>query len=198
MPYGLDDRTKEHVRRAADYFGSAHDISSVGGWSARGSVPNSDHPKGLALDFMTRSRSTGDALAADLIRQANAWNVKYVIWWRQIWSPGKGWRPYHGPSSHTDHVHASFGAKPGTGVPDAGSRPPGVNVLDPLGVAGAVREVGAKVGAIGDQFAKVGKVAELMTRAFLPTSLVRGAAAFAGTIFVLIGIWFLSREVRDS
>lgn len=197
MPYPLDNRTAPHVRAAAEHFGPAHDISSVGGWRSKGSVPGSDHPKGLALDFMTRSRATGDALAADVLRNAQAWNVKYVIWFRQIWSPGKGWRPYSGPSSHTDHVHVSFGDKPGPGTkaPKITDR---MDVLDPLGVAGAIKDVGGKIGAIGEQLAGVGKVADLMTRLFLPTSIVRGAAAFAGTLFVLFGIWFLSREIRNS
>lgn len=196
MGYGLNDRTKPHVRQAADFFGGRHNIADVGGWRARGSVPGSDHPKGLALDFMTRSRATGDALAADLIKNADAWNVKYVIWNRRIWQPGEGWSPYSGPSDHTDHVHASFKETPGKGA--GGSSPPPKNVLDPLGVAGAIREVGERVGKIGEQVASVGKVADLLARAFLPTTWVRGSAALAGTLFVLIGIWLLSREIRNS
>lgn len=198
MPYGLDNRTKEHVRSAAEYFGQSHNISSVGGWRSKGSVPGSDHPKGLALDFMTRSRSVGDALAADLIKNASAWNVKYVIWYRNIWHPGRGWKPYSGPSDHTDHVHASFGDKPGPGTKEPIKLPGGINPLDPLGVAGAIKGVGDRLGELGQSAAKIGKVADLVTRAFLPTNLVRGAAGFAGLFFVLIGIWFLSREIRNA
>jgi hypothetical protein len=37
--------------------------------------------------------------------------VLYVIWYRQIWLPGSGWRSYTGccgPSAeHTNHVHLS-------------------------------------------------------------------------------------------
>lgn len=198
MPYGLDGKTAEHVRAAAEHFGQAHNISNVGGWRAKGSVPGSDHPKGLALDFMTRSRSVGDGLAADLIKNASAWNVKYVIWYRQIWHPGRGWKPYSGPSDHTDHVHASFGDKPGPGTKNPPSKPGGINPLDPLGVAGAIKAVGDRLGELGESAAKIGKVADVATRFFLPTNLVRAASGFAGLMFVLIGIWFLSREIRNS
>lgn len=198
---------KPWVAAAADYFGHAFSISTIGGWRAHGSVPNSDHPKGLALDFMTRSKSTGDALAASLIKNAAAWNVKYVIWWREIWMPGRGWRPYHGPVPHTDHVHASFNATgkipDGARVPDSGSRPTtgtpaGTSILDPLGVAGAISKVGDQLGNLAGSVASVGRVAELVTSAFLPTNVMRGAAGLSGALFVLIGIWFLSREVRNA
>jgi hypothetical protein len=98
--------------RAADYFGNKYGITSIGGYREHGSVPGSDHPKGRALDFMTNNvkggKKRGDALANDLIRNYKKYNVKYVIWYRYIWSPGRGWRKYNGPSAHTDHVHASF------------------------------------------------------------------------------------------
>jgi peptidoglycan DL-endopeptidase CwlO len=38
--------------------------------------------------------------------------VLYVIWYRQIWFPGSGWRQYHGAGGasgqHTNHVHLSL------------------------------------------------------------------------------------------
>jgi hypothetical protein len=93
---------------AANYFGSRYGIKNIGGYREHGSVPGSDHPKGRALDFMTSNVSKGNALANDLIKNYKAWNVKYVIWNRYIWQPGRGWKKYSGPSAHTDHVHASF------------------------------------------------------------------------------------------
>lgn len=93
--------------KAADYFGSKYGINNIGGVGP-GSVPGSDHPKGRALDFMTRNSKQGDALANDVIQNYKAWNVKYVIWNKYIWSPDRGWRKYSGPSDHTDHVHVSF------------------------------------------------------------------------------------------
>lgn len=102
----------KNTNNAASYFGNKYGIKTVGGYRSHGSVPGSDHPKGLALDYMTNNikngKKVGDALANDLIKNWKKWNVKYVIWYRYIWSPGKGWRRYNGPSPHTDHVHASF------------------------------------------------------------------------------------------
>lgn len=109
--YGLRGVTA-NTAKAANYWGSKYGIRSVGGWREHGSVPGSDHPKGRALDFMTNNikngKRTGDALTNDIIKNHKAWNVKYVIWYRYIWSPGRGWRKYNGPSPHTDHVHVSF------------------------------------------------------------------------------------------
>lgn len=105
--YGLKGVTR-NTAAAADYFGSKYGISNIGGYRSHGSVPGSDHPKGRALDFMTSNRSRGTSLANDVIKNAKKWNVKYVIWYRYIWSPGRGWRKYSGPSDHTDHVHVSF------------------------------------------------------------------------------------------
>lgn len=105
--YGLS-RITPNTLATANYFGPKHGISSVGGWREHGSVPNSDHPKGRALDFMIRSQQQGSALANDVISNYRRFNVSYVIWNRYIWSPSGGWRPYSGPSPHTDHVHVSL------------------------------------------------------------------------------------------
>ncbi len=95
--------------KAANYWGGKYGITSVGGYREKGSVPGSDHPKGKALDFMTyKDMKKGTALANDIIKNYKAWNVKYVIWNKHIWSPEQGWRKYSGPSPHTDHVHVSF------------------------------------------------------------------------------------------
>lgn len=112
MPYALGS-VKPHVKSAADYFGPKHGIVVVYGIGP-GSVANSDHPKGLALDFMTKNKAQGDALAADVISQAGKFGVTYVIWYRRIWQNGQ-WKPYTGPRSHTDHVHVSFNSSGGDG-----------------------------------------------------------------------------------
>jgi hypothetical protein len=77
---------------------------STGGYRAIGSVANSDHPKGLAIDAMTRNVSLGNAIWFHYQRHPC---VTYIIWQRQIWQGGKA-TPYSGPSPHTDHVHISF------------------------------------------------------------------------------------------
>lgn len=83
-----------------------------------------EHPKGRACDFSSEAGGFGgDAggedydygqnLAAWLIENSDALGVQYVIWYRQIWFPGNGWKSYSGaygdPSSdHTNHVHLSM------------------------------------------------------------------------------------------
>jgi hypothetical protein len=108
--YGLKG-VSNNTAKAADYWGGKYGIKTIGG-RGPGSVPGSDHPKGRALDFMINNVSgghkRGDALANDMIANYKKWNVKYVIWNRYIWQPGRGWRKYSGPSPHTDHVHVSF------------------------------------------------------------------------------------------
>lgn len=100
-----------NTAKAADYFGNKYGIKTIGGFGG-GSVPGSDHPKGRALDYMINNvkngKARGDALAQDVLKNWKKWNVKYVIWNRHIWHPGRGWKKYSGPSAHTDHVHVSF------------------------------------------------------------------------------------------
>ncbi|MDG4828338.1 hypothetical protein O7627_03340 [Solwaraspora sp. WMMD1047] len=83
-----------------------------------------EHPKGQACDFSSGAegfknshatggdRTYGNNLASFYIKNANRLGVLYVIWYRQIWMPGTGWRSYSGGSSpagaHTNHVHLSM------------------------------------------------------------------------------------------
>ncbi|MDT0531208.1 hypothetical protein RM555_19665 [Micromonospora sp. DSM 115977] len=83
-----------------------------------------EHPKGRACDFSAATggfedktatggdKSYGDSLAAWHVRNASRLGVLYVIWYRQIWHPGTGWRAYGGSGSpaadHTNHVHLSM------------------------------------------------------------------------------------------
>jgi hypothetical protein len=82
-----------------------------------------EHPKGRACDFAAQKtgfggvatggdRTYGNNLAAYFVRNASRLGVLYVIWFKQIWLPGSGWKAYNGgngdPSSdHTNHVHLS-------------------------------------------------------------------------------------------
>lgn len=82
-----------------------------------------EHPKGRACDHSANSsgfqnvnasggdKAYGDRLAAFYVKNASRLGVMYVIWYRQIWMPGDGWRSYSGsggPSAtHTNHVHLS-------------------------------------------------------------------------------------------
>jgi hypothetical protein len=81
-----------------------------------------EHPKGRACDFAAAvsgfagvatggERTYGNDLAAYFVNNADRLGVLYVIWFRQIWMPGVGWRAYSGSGSpaaeHTNHVHLS-------------------------------------------------------------------------------------------
>lgn len=102
-------KVKSNVELVANSVGPKYGIKVAYGYSATGSVPDSDHPKGLAVDFMTPTKEAGDKLAADLVKNASTYGIKYVIWWGRINTlDGRGWRTYIGPRNHHDHVHASF------------------------------------------------------------------------------------------
>jgi hypothetical protein len=81
-----------------------------------------EHPLGRACDFAAApdgfggiatgpDRTYGNQLAAWFIHNSDALGVLYVIWFRQIWMPGIGWRSYDGccdpASTHQNHVHLS-------------------------------------------------------------------------------------------
>lgn len=83
-----------------------------------------EHPKGRACDYSTSNsgfggaatgadKTYGDRLASFFVHNANALGVQYVIWYRQIWFPGSGWRTYGGSDGtpngdHTNHIHVSI------------------------------------------------------------------------------------------
>jgi hypothetical protein len=83
-----------------------------------------EHGKGRACDFSANASTFKDAaatgadktygnnLAAYFIKNADRLGIMYVIWFRQIWLPGSGWKAYTptgGPSVvHTNHVHLSM------------------------------------------------------------------------------------------
>lgn len=105
---------KPWVAKAADVMGSRFGIKTVYGFGQRSNV--SDHPKGLALDFMC-GRSAGDRLAAFAVANHKALNITYIIWRQRIWSiNNKGWKQMEDRGSvtanHYDHVHISFLASP--------------------------------------------------------------------------------------
>jgi hypothetical protein len=82
-----------------------------------------EHPKGRACDHAAApdgfenvnasggDRTYGNNLAAFYVKNADRLGVMYVIWYREIWMPGTGWRSYSGSggpnATHTNHVHLS-------------------------------------------------------------------------------------------
>lgn len=122
---------KPHVARAGHYLKNRFGIGSVGGVGARANA--SDHPKGLALDFMTYSdQAKGDALVNYLLPNAGHFAVKYIIWKQRI-NSGGGWKGMEDRGSvtanHFDHPHVSFLDGPGGGGGFSGE---GGGFLNPL------------------------------------------------------------------
>lgn len=109
MSYDLGP-VKPWVKAAAYELGTGFGIKTILGVGSRPGP--SDHPLGLALDFMTRN---GTALAEAARSNARALGVTYVIWNQRIWSVARnseGWRAMEDRGSdtanHKDHVHVSF------------------------------------------------------------------------------------------
>ncbi|GAA1202801.1 hypothetical protein GCM10009675_20080 [Prauserella alba] len=84
------------------------DVDSVGGLASRSGT--SDHPSGLALDFMTTG-TNGDRIAEYILANQAEFGVTYVIW-EQRYNDGSGWSYMEDRGSdtanHYDHVHVSF------------------------------------------------------------------------------------------
>jgi hypothetical protein len=108
-------RVKSHVRTAAEQLGCRYGEPDMHGVAGRAGT--SDHPSGLAVDFMV-DRSTGDALASCALENMDALGIKYVIWEQAI-NHGNGWKGMEdrggATANHFDHVHISFERGGGSG-----------------------------------------------------------------------------------
>jgi hypothetical protein len=143
---------RPHVAQAGHYLGQKFGIGTIGGVGARANA--SDHPGGLALDFMTGGEN-GTQLA-DFVSSPANWNhfaIKYVIWRQRIRNgPGAGWSPMADRGSptanHMDHVHVSFTGTPGQGAMDGGGGGP--SILELLTQAWqTVTDAVGRLGSIG-------------------------------------------------
>lgn len=112
-------KVKDHVKAAGQLLGQKFELKTIGGYRASNSRDPNGHPSGLALDFMTNDlddgKAVGDKLAKYGKKNAKKLNIKYIIWYQQIWNvdrPDEGWRDMEdrgGPTqNHEDHVHISF------------------------------------------------------------------------------------------
>jgi hypothetical protein len=174
MAYSLGP-VKSHVKASANYYGPKYGIKTVYGFGG-GSVAASDHPRGLALDFMINNipngRSVGDALAAELLGDPN---VKYVIWYVRInTKDGRGWRHYTGPRNHKDHVHASYN--------DKGDAPSG-------GGGGGIVQVDNPLDSVKQLSETIGKVTSFLTDEKTWHKL---AYYVGGTLLLIIGFLLLA------
>ncbi|GAA1787876.1 hypothetical protein GCM10009835_01340 [Planosporangium flavigriseum] len=83
-----------------------------------------EHPRGRACDFAANAsgfqnarasgadKAYGDRLAGWLIANSDRLGVLYVIWYKQVWFPGLGWKAYTSgdgtpAGDHYNHVHLS-------------------------------------------------------------------------------------------
>lgn len=182
MAYALGP-VKPHVRAAAEEVGRRFGVRTVGGFASRSYA--SDHPLGLALDFMV-SPAQGDALAAYVQANANRLGVTYIIWRQRIWSvdrSGEGWRGMEDRGSatanHMDHVHVSFSA--------SGAGSGAVNVLGPdlLRPPGWGWQDDALRGATG--------VTEFITMLTSGSTWIRVAMFVAGLVLTLIALGVAGR-----
>jgi hypothetical protein len=94
---GIKGGSVRWVGIAANYIADQADFDGdMLGIANRAGNPDSDHPHGYAVDFMTDSRAEGDRVARFARTNAERLGVTYVLWQTK---------------DHYDHVHVSFGRK---------------------------------------------------------------------------------------
>lgn len=133
---------KPWVKAAANEVGNRFGVTTIYGVGQRDR--QSDHPKGLALDFMVGNDLVkGDQIANFLQSNHDHYSVTYIIWKQRIWNVSRaseGWRamPDRGglTENHFDHIHVSFQNKSGSSwlnVVSPVTNLPGIsNPLDPI------------------------------------------------------------------
>lgn len=122
----------------------------------------------------------------------------------------------YGPSytAHTDAYRRVPGLNGSTSVPAGGTGgnaggglgsilgPGGQLIAElipkPANVTEALTNVGNAAAGIASSVAGVGELAGTVSRALLPSNMLRIAMFLFGTMFVIVGMWFLAREVKES
>ncbi|MFC4015849.1 coiled-coil domain-containing protein [Nonomuraea purpurea] len=117
LPSGPDNITPR-TRLVRDQVKQRFKLPSIGCY--RSLQDGGEHPQGRACDFMITTggrlpspaqATTGDALAAWAIKNANRLGIKYVIFNQRIWQ-GSGWKAMSNrggiTANHQDHVHISM------------------------------------------------------------------------------------------
>ncbi|QFU90827.1 hypothetical protein [Amycolatopsis sp. YIM 10] len=100
--------TKPHVAQVGNHIKAKFGVDEIGGAAGRSGA--SDHPAGLALDFMVGT-AKGNEIADYLLENQKDFGITYVIW-RQRYNDGSGWSTMEDrggeTANHYDHVHVSF------------------------------------------------------------------------------------------
>lgn len=181
------------------------------------------HASGRAVDFFGHNQ---DRLASFFMKVASTSGALEVFHYSEAtgtWygmSKGKPVDPIKNKrlvDEHKNHVHVAMseeqvgpgsileGLKTGVIALDSLiSDASGVTGLigkmipSPANVTQALTNVGNAMGSVAQSALSVGELATHVTKLFMPTNVLRGAAFLLGLMFILIGIWFLAREVRES
>ena len=130
---------KPWVQTAADEVGNRFGVTTIYGVGFRPDA-SSDHPKGLALDYMVGTDyAKGDQIAQFMQANWHVYSVQYIIWKQHIWNESRaseGWRamPDRGSitANHFDHVHVSFQANGRINMKGGDIGGGGLNIPDPL------------------------------------------------------------------
>lgn len=189
MAYALGP-VKPWVKSAADTMGPMFGITTIYGVAAR--AGESEHPLGLALDFMVYGdKAKGQALANYAQANAGALNIYYIIWQQHIWDiqrASEGWRLMEDRGSatanHMDHVHISFNSTEGGGA-NPTADPAGFHIPDPLGIGGAI---GGAAGAAGDAADAIGKVGAVFAWLTDTHNWVRIGFVILGFSLIVLGV----------
>jgi hypothetical protein len=108
---------KPWVSDAVEFLGCQFGEPQTLGVGSRGNA--SDHPSGLAADFMV-AKASGDAIADCAVQNMQTLGISYVIWQQQI-NYGSGWQAMEdrggATANHLDHVHVSFEESAPSGRP---------------------------------------------------------------------------------
>lgn len=185
MTYALGN-VKPWVANCANQVGPQFGITTVFGFGLRPDA-SSDHPAGLALDFMVGAdRSKGDSLAAYILANHATWNVKYVIWYQRIWDYDRNdtsWRQMADrgtvTANHKDHVHISFHNSAGSGVVQVGLPNP-LNLLPDVPDLGAITD---SVKHLWDSISSIAKVFSFLSDSH---NWLRLAMAGGGAILLMM------------
>jgi hypothetical protein len=107
---------KPWVKTAAQEVGDKFDVSTIYGVGAR--AGESDHPSGLALDFMVyKDKAKGDSVYEYGKANWDRLGIKYIIWYQRI-DEGSGLKPMENrggiTANHQDHNHWSFTSSGGS------------------------------------------------------------------------------------
>ena len=93
------------------------------------------HGAGRALDLFPggdaeTAKARGDKMADWLVAHAEQLHIQLIIWDRSQWrADGSSDVPYHGPATHTDHLHVEVSERP---IPTPAERQMAVSPKDPL------------------------------------------------------------------